>query len=199
MARNETCPLECAGGRSKEGPNLETSAACYTSPNKRPQATFSRIRQPTGWLTLEPRTVSREARGDDSSETSAIDPVRRVCNPVQRLGEIPSPARFSRHFPLRRAAVADRSGDNRRAPERRKPVSSVILFEDNSIYTESDAVLQILARLSPPWPWIALLRIIPCPARDACYRFIVSHRYQWFGRTEARQIPSVDVRSRFVE
>jgi predicted DCC family thiol-disulfide oxidoreductase YuxK len=78
-------------------------------------------------------------------------------------------------------------------------LSSVILIEDNSIYTESDAVLQILARLSPPWPWIALLRIIPPPAHDACYRFIVSHRYQWFGRTEACQIPSVDVRSRFVE
>jgi predicted DCC family thiol-disulfide oxidoreductase YuxK len=78
-------------------------------------------------------------------------------------------------------------------------LSSVILIEENAIYTESDAVLQILARFSPPWSWIALLRIIPGPARDACYRFIVRHRYQWFGRTEACQIPSADVRSRFVE
>ncbi len=78
-------------------------------------------------------------------------------------------------------------------------LSSVILIEENAIYTESDAVLQILARLTPPWSWIALLRIIPRPARDACYRFIVRHRYQWFGRTEACQIPSGDVRSRFVE
>src|SRR5579863_5046657 len=36
-------------------------------------------------------------------------------------------------------------------------LSSVILMEDNSIYTESDAVLQILARLGPPWSWIAFL------------------------------------------
>jgi predicted DCC family thiol-disulfide oxidoreductase YuxK len=78
-------------------------------------------------------------------------------------------------------------------------LSSVILVEDNSIYTESDAVLQILARLSPPWSWITLLRIIPRPARDACYRFIVRHRYQWFGRTEVCQIPSADVRSRFID
>jgi predicted DCC family thiol-disulfide oxidoreductase YuxK len=77
--------------------------------------------------------------------------------------------------------------------------SSVILIEDDSIYTESDAILQILARLGAPWSWIALLRILPRPARDACYRFIVRHRYQWFGRTEACQIPSADVRSRFVE
>jgi len=78
-------------------------------------------------------------------------------------------------------------------------LSSVILIEDNSIYTESDAILHIFARVSPPWSWIALLRIIPRPLRDACYRFIVRHRYQWFGRTEVCQIPSADVRSRFVE
>jgi predicted DCC family thiol-disulfide oxidoreductase YuxK len=78
-------------------------------------------------------------------------------------------------------------------------LSSVILIEDNSIYTESDAVLQILARLSPPWSWMALLRIVPRRFRDACYRFIVRHRYQWFGRTDVCQIPSADVRSRFVE
>jgi predicted DCC family thiol-disulfide oxidoreductase YuxK len=76
---------------------------------------------------------------------------------------------------------------------------SVIFIEGNAIYTESDAVLQILARLNPPWSWTALLWIIPRPARDACYRFIVRHRYQWFGRTEVCQIPSVDVRSRFLE
>jgi predicted DCC family thiol-disulfide oxidoreductase YuxK len=77
--------------------------------------------------------------------------------------------------------------------------SSVILIEGNSIYTESDAVLEILARLSPPWSWAALLRIIPRRIRDACYRFIVRHRYQWFGRTEVCQVPSVDIRSRFIE
>jgi predicted DCC family thiol-disulfide oxidoreductase YuxK len=78
-------------------------------------------------------------------------------------------------------------------------LSSVILLEENAIYTESDAVLQILARLTSHWSWIALLLIIPRPARDACYRFIVRHRYQWFGRTEACQIPSGNVKSRFVE
>jgi predicted DCC family thiol-disulfide oxidoreductase YuxK len=78
-------------------------------------------------------------------------------------------------------------------------LSSVILIEDNSIYTESDAVLQIPARLSPPWSWIAFLRIIPRRIRDACYRFVVRYRYQWFGRTEVCQVPSRDLRSRFVE
>ena len=78
-------------------------------------------------------------------------------------------------------------------------LSSVILIEENAIYTESDAVLQILVRLGVPWSWIAFLRIIPRRVRDACYRFIVRRRYRWFGRSEVCQVPSADVRSRFVE
>ena len=78
-------------------------------------------------------------------------------------------------------------------------LSSVILIEGNSIYTESDAILRILARLGPPWTCVAFLRIIPRRVRDACYRFIARHRYRWFGRTEACQIPSATGRSRFVE
>jgi predicted DCC family thiol-disulfide oxidoreductase YuxK len=78
-------------------------------------------------------------------------------------------------------------------------LSSVILIESSAIYTESDAVLQILARLGAPWSWIAFLRIVTRRVRDACYRFVVRHRYRWFGRTEVCQVPSADVRSRFVE
>ena len=78
-------------------------------------------------------------------------------------------------------------------------LSSVILIEGNAIYTESEAILQILTRLGPPWSWMALLRIVPRRFRDACYRFIVRHRYQWFGRTEVCQVPSADIRSRFLD
>jgi predicted DCC family thiol-disulfide oxidoreductase YuxK len=76
---------------------------------------------------------------------------------------------------------------------------SVILVEDNATYTESDAVLRVLVLLGPPWAWMSLLRLIPRRVRDACYRFVVRHRYRWFGRTEVCQVPPVDMRSRFIE
>jgi predicted DCC family thiol-disulfide oxidoreductase YuxK len=79
------------------------------------------------------------------------------------------------------------------------PLSSIVLIADGRVYTESDAILQIFALLGAPWSWIALLRIIPRRARDTCYRFVVRHRYRWFGRTETCQVPSADVRSRFIE
>jgi predicted DCC family thiol-disulfide oxidoreductase YuxK len=77
-------------------------------------------------------------------------------------------------------------------------LSSVILIADGSAWTESDAVLEICARLGPPWSWLALLSIIPQRLRDACYRFVVRHRYQWFGRTDACQAPPADARERFI-
>lgn len=77
-------------------------------------------------------------------------------------------------------------------------LSSVILLAGNTVYTESTAILEICARLAPPWSWIAVLRVIPRRLRDICYRFIVRHRYQWFGRTDTCQVPSADTRSRFI-
>jgi predicted DCC family thiol-disulfide oxidoreductase YuxK len=78
------------------------------------------------------------------------------------------------------------------------PLSSIVLIADGWVYTESDAIVQIFARLGTPWSWIALLRIIPRRVRDTCYRFVIRHRYRWFGKTETCQVPSADVRSRFI-
>jgi predicted DCC family thiol-disulfide oxidoreductase YuxK len=95
---------------------------------------------------------------------------------VQRLGDVRSPSRSSRHFLL--AAQQSLTGQTVIEEHVRGvgQLSSVILFEENAIYTESDAVLQILVRLGVPWSWIAFLRIIPRRVRDACYRFIVRRR-----------------------
>ena len=76
--------------------------------------------------------------------------------------------------------------------------SSIVLIADDSTWTESGAVLEICARLGPPWSWLALLRIIPPRLRDACYRFVVRHRYQWFGRTDVCQAPPAEARERFI-
>ena len=125
-----------------------------------------------------------------------FDGVCNLCNAWVRFVIRRDPTgvfRFAaQQSPVGRAMIEDRM-------KGAAQLSSVILIEDNAIFTESDAILQILARLGPPWSWIALLQIIPRPARDACYRFIVRHRYQWFGRTEVCQVPSADIKSRFLD
>lgn len=78
-------------------------------------------------------------------------------------------------------------------------MASIILIEGDAVYTESDAVLGILAHLGPPWSWSSVLRVVPKRVRDGCYRFIAQHRYQWFGRTDVCQVPSPNTRSRFID
>ncbi len=80
-----------------------------------------------------------------------------------------------------------------------RQLSNVVLIAGDSVYTESTAILEICARLGPPWSWIAVLRVIPRRVRDACYDFVARHRYQWFGRTDNCQVLSTDLRSRFIE
>jgi predicted DCC family thiol-disulfide oxidoreductase YuxK len=140
----------------------------------------------------------RLARGAASGRAPLvlIDGVCNLCNAWVRFIVRRDPTgifRFSAHQSANgRAIIEDHmSGANQ--------LSSVILIEDNVIYTESDAILGILARLGPPWSWMGFLRIIPRRVRDACYRFIARHRYRWFGRTDLCQIPSADVGSRFIE
>jgi predicted DCC family thiol-disulfide oxidoreductase YuxK len=125
-----------------------------------------------------------------------FDGVCNLCNAWVRFVIRRDPAgvfRFAaQQSPVGRAMIEDRM-------KGAAQLSSVILIEDHAIYTESEAILQILTRLGPPWSWMALLRIVPRRFRDACYRFIVCHRYQWFGRTEVCQVPSADIRSKFLD
>lgn len=62
----------------------------------------------------------------------------------------------------------------------------------------SGAVLGICAYL--PWPWrLALvLRIVPAPLRDLCYRAFARIRYRVFGRVESCRLPTPGERARFL-
>lgn len=77
-------------------------------------------------------------------------------------------------------------------------LDSVILAQDGKIFTRSDAVLQIARAL--PFPWFAFYNFIFLPTflRDPLYNAIASHRYRWFGKTQACRLPAPDVQERFL-
>jgi predicted DCC family thiol-disulfide oxidoreductase YuxK len=124
-----------------------------------------------------------------------FDGVCNLCNAWVRFVVRHDPTgifRFAaQQSPIGQAMIGDRMRGSLQP-------SSVILIAGDSVYTESTAILKICARLGPPWSWIALLRVIPRRLLDTCYGFVVRHRYQWFGRTDTCQVPSADVRSRFI-
>lgn len=72
---------------------------------------------------------------------------------------------------------------------------SVILIDEDKLYTESDAALRIVKYLDGAKKYLYILRILPKSFRDFFYKIIARNRYKWFGKTD---ICSVD-RSRMME
>jgi predicted DCC family thiol-disulfide oxidoreductase YuxK len=65
------------------------------------------------------------------------------------------------------------------------PDSMVVLTEDGSLLTRSDALLHILRRLGGGWKLLAgVLQVIPKTLRDFVYDFVARVRYRLFGRRD---------------
>jgi predicted DCC family thiol-disulfide oxidoreductase YuxK len=75
---------------------------------------------------------------------------------------------------------------------------SILFFENERLYTESDAALRIARRLKFPWSAVYYFKFIPLSFRNFVYRFVARHRYMIAGRTEACMLPSPEERARFV-
>jgi len=58
---------------------------------------------------------------------------------------------------------------------------SVLLIQDEKIYTKSSAVLHILKYLDGLWPLLYVFIIVPRFIRDPVYDIIAKYRYRWFG------------------
>ncbi len=58
---------------------------------------------------------------------------------------------------------------------------SVLLIEEEKIYTKSNAVLHILKCLDGLWPLFYGFIIVPGFIRDPVYDIIAKYRYRWFG------------------
>jgi len=76
--------------------------------------------------------------------------------------------------------------------------STVVLIEDNKIYTQSTAALRICKNLTGVWPFLYLFIIIPRPIRNLFYHFIAKNRYKWFGKKDQCMIPTPEMKNRFL-
>jgi len=82
---------------------------------------------------------------------------------------------------------------------RAEEIDSVVLIQDETVFTKSDAALRIVGALPGGWRLLGVFRAIPRAGRDRVYAFIARNRYRWFGRTEACMVPSEAVRKRFID
>ncbi len=77
-------------------------------------------------------------------------------------------------------------------------LAGIVVVAGRRVYTDSAAILEVCARLPPPWRLIGFLRIIPRPIRDAVYRWVARHRYAWFGKSATCRVPAPELEHRFL-
>jgi predicted DCC family thiol-disulfide oxidoreductase YuxK len=76
---------------------------------------------------------------------------------------------------------------------------SVILIEDNKVYTQSTAVLKICKHLQGIYVLAYAFIVIPKFIRDNVYDLIAKNRYRWFGKAESCMIPTEEMKAKFIE
>lgn len=59
---------------------------------------------------------------------------------------------------------------------------TLMLLQDNKLYSYSTAALMITEHLGFPWYLLKGFIIVPSIIRDTFYRLIAKNRYRWFGR-----------------
>jgi predicted DCC family thiol-disulfide oxidoreductase YuxK len=77
--------------------------------------------------------------------------------------------------------------------------SSIVLKENNHVYTESTAALRICKHLRGLWPVLYVFILVPRFVRDGVYRFIARNRYKWFGQSESCPSPKPEWQERFLD
>ena len=74
-----------------------------------------------------------------------------------------------------------------------------LLVENGRAYTDTDAIMRVLAGLGGIWKLAVLARVLPQLLRDRGYRWLARNRYSWFGRHEACYLPTPAQRARFLD
>ncbi len=75
---------------------------------------------------------------------------------------------------------------------------SIILAQNNKIYTESTAALRIAKELTGFWIIIQVFWIFPKFIRDYLYKVVAKNRYYWFGKKENCMVPNNAIKNRFL-
>jgi predicted DCC family thiol-disulfide oxidoreductase YuxK len=75
---------------------------------------------------------------------------------------------------------------------------SIYFLDETGLYSQSEAVIQILRRLGGVWALLSVGGVVPVALRDAVYRTVATNRYRILGKRETCRVPSEKEQSRFL-
>ncbi len=130
------------------------------------------------------------------SAVIVFDGVCALCNRWVRFL-----LRFDRRGRYRFAAMQGEQGSallRSHGLDPRDP-ASFLLLDAQGAWTDTDAILRVLAGLGGAWRLSGVLRMVPRRWRDAAYRMLARNRYRWFGRHDACHLPAPEQAARFLD
>jgi len=77
-------------------------------------------------------------------------------------------------------------------------IDTLLLIKNNTVYTRSDAAIEIANNLSGYWYLLNVFKVVPRPVRDFLYKLLAKNRYALFGKSDNCIVPTPAVASRFV-
>ena len=78
-------------------------------------------------------------------------------------------------------------------------IDSIILLDDDGVYSKSSAVLRILKHLRLPYSLLWVFIIVPPFVRNFVYDVVARNRYKWFGKRATCMMPNDELKARFFE
>ena len=121
-----------------------------------------------------------------------------VCNFCNRM--VNFAIRNDRKAKLKFAPLQSAAGQQLRTQFKVPPsIDTVILIDDDRVYTYARAAIRICKYLSWPAKLLYVFVIIPRFISQPVYKWFARNRYRWFGKKESCMVPTPELRERFLD
>lgn len=78
-------------------------------------------------------------------------------------------------------------------------LGSLIFIDEGKVYLRSTGALRLCRYLKGLWPLLYILIIVPPFIRNTVYDLVAKKRYEWFGKKESCMVPTVELKSLFLD
>lgn len=78
-------------------------------------------------------------------------------------------------------------------------LNSFVYYNGEKAFTKSSAFFQLCYSLGFPYHLLTIFRVIPPFISNIVYNWIAKNRYKWFGKKEHCQLPSQELRIKFID
>ena len=122
-----------------------------------------------------------------------FDGVCNLCNHTVDFIKIEDQSARFKFAPVQGKAAKDIEAEEVKSGE------SMALLDGETLYTKSDAVLQVAAGLGGIWRILSWSRFLPRGLRNAVYFQVQRNRYSLFGKKDTCRLPTPAERARFLD